>query len=89
MHHVFIRYQFTKLAHNSYTITHLVINSVIQPHTMSIKSASHNIVGLFGFWQGSLLAGTYQITVQHRGGIRGTHSSSNAYTRAMDIIYCY
>ena len=42
--------------------------------------------GLFGFWQGSLPAGTYQITVQHRDGKRDTNNVSEDYlTRAMDI----
>ena len=91
LHHVFIRYQFSKLGSNTYTLARLVINSVIQPHTMSIRGNSGNVfAGLFGFWQGSLSAGTYQITVQHRGGTSGTNNVYKDYlTRAMDIIYCY
>ena len=91
MYHVFIRYQFSKLGHQTYTIARLVINSVIQPHTMSIRGNSgNNLAGLSGFWQGSLSAGSYQITVQHRGGKSGTHYTNRDYsTRAMDIIYCY
>ena len=91
MHHVFIRYQFTKLGHARHTIARLVINSVIQPHTISLRGNSGNFyAGLFGFWQGSLSAGSYQITVQHKGGINGTQYTSYYYlTRAMDIIYCY
>ena len=91
LHHVFIRYQFTKLGRDTYTIARLVINSAVQPHTMSIRGNSGNsYAGLFGFRQGSLPAGTYQITVQHRGGTSVTHSTHADYlTRAMDIIYCY
>ena len=91
MSHVFIRYHFTIWGHDTYTKARLVINSVIQPHTMSIRGNSGNEhAGLFGFWQGSLPAGSYQITVQHRGGARGTHITSRDYlTRAMDTIYCY
>ena len=91
LHHVFIRYQFSKLGRDIYTIARLVINSVIQPHIRSIRGNSGNAyTGLFGFWQGSLPAGTYQITVQHTGGKRGTNNISNDhFTRAMDIIYCY
>lgn len=57
---------------------------------MSIRGNSANVyAGLCGFWQGSLSAGTYQITVQHRGGATGTHYTNNDYlTRAMNIIYC-
>ena len=91
VHHVFIRYQFSKLGRNTFTIARLVINSVIQPHTTSIRGDSGNAyAGLFGFWQGSLSAGTYQITVQHRGGAGTSHNTNLDYlTRAMDIIYCY
>ena len=93
MYHVFIRYQFSKEGRSSYIIARLVINSVILPHTMSIRGNGGNIfAGLFGFWQGSLPAGTYQITVQYRGGNSDTHYTytNNDYsTRAMDIIYCY
>ena len=91
LYHVFIRYQFSKHGRNSYTIARLVINSAIQPHTMSIRGNSGTThAGLFGFWQGSLPAGTYQITVQHRGGKSGKHYTIYNYlTRAMDIIYCY
>ena len=91
MHHVFIRYQFSKLGRNTYTIARLVINSVIQPHTRSIKGNSGNVyAGLFGFWQGSLSAGTYQITLQHTSNARVNHDTHTDYlTRAMDLIYCY
>ena len=93
MHHVFIRYQFSKLGHQTYTIACLVINSVIQPHTMSIRgNGGNSYVGLSGFWQGSLSAGCYQITVQHRGGSSGTHytyTNNDYLIRAMDVIYCY
>ena len=93
MHHVFIRYQFSKLGHQTYTIARLVINSVIQPHTMSIRgNGGNSYAGLSGFWQGSLSAGSYQITVQHRGGSSGTHytyTNNDYLTRAMDVIYCY
>ena len=91
MYHVFIRYQFSKLGRNTYAIARLVINSVIQPHTRSIKGNNGNrYAGLFGFWQGSLSAGTYQITVQHTSNARVSHGTRADYlTRAMDIIYCY
>lgn len=91
MHHVFIRYQFSKLGEQTHTITRLVINSVIQPHTMSIRGNSGNsYVGLFGFWQGALSAGSYRIAVQHRDGASDVHYSSNDYyTRGMDVVYCY
>ena len=91
LYHVFIRYQFTIRKVDTYAITRLVINSVIQPHTMTIRGNSGNIYGtLFGFWQGSLSVGIYQITVQHRGGASFTYNIFDDYlTRAMDIIYCY
>ena len=91
MYHVFIRYQFTIHGHHTYTKACLVINSVIQPHTMSIRgNGGNNAAGLFGFWQGSLPAGSHQITVQHKGGRSGIHITSIDYlTRAMDIVYCY
>ena len=74
MSHVFIRYQFTIRGHHTYTKACLAINSVIQPHTMSIRgNDGNNAAGLFGFWQGSLPAGSHQITVQHRGGRSGIH----------------
>ena len=92
MSHVFIRYQFSKLGHNPYTIARLVINSVIQPHTTSIRGHTGNVyAGLFGFWQGSLPAGSYKVAVQHRGGSSSTHytyTNNDYLTRAMDIIYC-
>ena len=60
---------------------------------MSIRGSTDNAVaGLFGFWQGSPPAGSYQITVQHRGGTSYTHytyTNNDHLTRAMDIIYCY
>ena len=88
--HVFIRYQFSKYGDNTYTITRLVINSVIQPHTMSIRGDSGNAYsGLFGFWQDLLTAGSHQITVQHRGGTSFSHNTNvHHLTRAMDIVYC-
>ena len=90
--HVFIRYQFTKCGRQTYTIACLVINSVIQPHTMSIRGNNGNYdAGLFEFWQGSLSTGTYQITIQHRCGygVTDTHYTNYDYLiRAMDIIYC-
>ena len=91
VYHVFIRYQFSKLGRSTYTIARLVINSVVQPHTVSVRGNGDNTyAGLSGFWQGSLSAGTYQITVQHRGGARVNHSTlTDHLTRAMDIIYCY
>ena len=57
---------------------------------MSIRGNSdYDYTGLFGFWQGSLSAESYQITVQHKDGINGTHYTNYDYlTRAMDIIYC-
>ena len=42
VYHVFIRYQFTKLGRSTYMIARLVINSVVQPHTMSIRGNSGN-----------------------------------------------
>ena len=86
LHHVVIRYQFTKFGRNRSTVARLVIK-----HTMSIRGNSDNShAGLFGFWQGSLSAGTYQITVQHRGPGGVSHNTNTDYlTRAMDIIYCY
>ena len=88
MHHVFIKYQTTHIVHG-YTKARLVINSVIQPHTMSIKSRTNEFAGLFGFWQGSLPAGTHQITVQHKGSNNGALYNGDPYTIAMDIVYCY
>ena len=90
LHHVFIRYQFSKHGQNSVNIARLSINSITQPHTMSIRGSSDNVyAGLFGFWQGSLSAATYQITVQYRGGLNDEHQTDHDYlTRAMDIIYC-
>ena len=71
----------------------LVINSAIQSHTISIRGNHGNdYAGLFGFWQGSLSAGAYQITVQHKGGRSGTHytyTNNDYLIRAMDVIYCY
>ena len=89
MHHVFIRYQITNIVY-SYTKACLVINSLIQPYTMSIKSRTFTqIAGLFGFWQGSLPIGTHQITVQHKGSKSGKLSNGDPYTIAMDVVYCY
>ena len=90
LHHVFIRYQFSKLGNNGYIIARLVINSAVQPHTMSVRGNTGNTyAGLFGFWQGSLSKGTYQITVQYTSRTSDTHYTSRDYlTRAMDIIYC-
>jgi len=90
LYHVFIRYQFTKWGRHTHTIARLVINSIIQPHTMSIRGNNGNVyAGSFGFWQGSLSAGSYNITVQHRCSKSGTHKTSDHSTRAMDIVYCY
>ena len=71
--------------------THLLVWPVIQPHTTSLRGFTGNIfAGLFEFWQGLLSPGTYQITVQHRGGASVRHNTNVDYlTRAMDIIYCY
>jgi len=90
LRHVIVRYQFTKYTHHTHSIAHLTINSVPQPHTSSIRGTSGVIAaGLFGLWQGSLSTDTYRFTIEHRGGSSGTHStSSNAFTRAMDIVYC-
>ena len=90
-HHVFIRYQLSKHGRHSYTMARLAINNIIQPHTMSIRgNIGNEYAGLSGFWQGSLIADVYQITVQHRSGKSDTHYTDRDYlTRAMDIIYCY
>ena len=90
LHHVIVRFQFTKYIHQTHSIARLTINSVPQPHTSSIKGTSGVIAaGLFGLWQGSLSTGTYRFTIEHKGGSSGTHyTSSNAFTRAMDIVYC-
>jgi len=90
LYHVIVRYQFTKEAHQTYTIARLTINSVPQPHTSSIRGNKdvYN-AGLFGLWQGSLSTGTYRFTIQHLGGASSTHYTSNDYlTRAMDVVYC-
>ena len=90
LHHVIVRYQFTKDVHNTYTIARLTINSVPQPHTSSIRgNTGVAYAGLFGLWQGSLSTGTYRFTIQHRGGTSSTHHTSVDYfTRAMDVVYC-
>ena len=90
LYHVIVRYQFTKDAHTTYTIARLTINSVPQPHTSSIRGNDGvNYAGLFGLWQGSLSSGTYRFTIQHRGGVSSSHSTSSDYlTRAMDVVYC-
>jgi len=93
-HHVIVRYQFSGTGRNTYTITRLTINNVLQPHTASIRSNMY-YSGNSGFWQGLLPAGSYTFTVQHRSGSTYTHYIANyrgsyeEYTRAMDILFCY
>jgi len=87
--HVIIRYQFSGTARGTYTKTRLVINSSVQKHTMSMKG-NGEYGNNAGIWQGALPNGRYTITVQHRSGGSYTHYlTSNEYTRAMDIVYCY
>ena len=87
--HVFVRYQFATAGYNSYTRTRLLINNVVQKHTMSIHGNAE-YANNAGFWQGSLPSGSHTFTVQYYTGTSYTHSLRNdQYARGMDIVVCY
>ena len=90
--HLLIRYQFSTPGRSTYTITSLVFNNVLQPHTTSVRGAK-SYSGNTGFWQGVLSSGTYTITVQVKSGSSYYHyvagSSYEEYARAMEIVRCY
>ena len=65
-----------------------MIDSVPIKHTASITGTNY-YHGNSGMWQGILSSGRHTIAVQHRGGRTYTHSVSDDYTRAMDVIGCY
>jgi len=93
-HHLMLRYQFSGTGRNTFTITHLAINNVPQPHTASIRGNT-NYAGNTGFWQGLLPAGPYTFIVQHKSGGTYTHYSADyrgsykEYARAMDVTFCH
>ena len=92
-YHIIVRYQYSAYGRNTYTVTHLVIDSVPVKHTASI-TGNTLYAGNSGMWQGILSSGSHTIYVQHRSGNTYTHysafysSSYYLYARAMDIIYC-
>ena len=89
--HVIVRYQYSADGRNTYTITHLVIDSVPVKHIASITGNSL-YAGNSGMWQGVLSSGRHIIAVEHRSGgtytILQLRSSTGQYTRAMSVIYC-
>ena len=90
--HIIVRYQYSTSGRNTYTITHLVIDSVPMKHTASI-TGNENYAGNSGMWQGVLSRGSHTIAVEHRSGSTYTHytatsTSYDLHTRAMDIIRC-
>lgn len=89
VNHVIVRYQYSTTGRGTYTITRLLVDSIIQKHTASIKG-NGEYAGNSGVWQGTLIAGRHTFTVQHRTGNSYYHTvSGDSYIRAMDIVYCY
>jgi len=87
--HVIIRYQFVGSGRNTYTKTRLLIGNSVQKHTMSMRGNS-GYANNAGMWQGVLPRGSHSVKVQHYSGSTYSHStSSDHYTRALDIVYCY
>ena len=91
--HVIVRYQYTAPGRRTYTKTRLAIalagSTTYQPlkHTASI-SGNVNYASNSGMWQGHLPSGRHTITVQHFSSSVYSHTPSEVYTRAMDILYC-
>ena len=86
--HIIIRYQFSAPGHNTYTITRISIDGIPQKHTASI-SGETEYAASSGMWQGYLLNGLHNVTVEHRSGTTYTLYTNELYTRALDIVYCY
>ena len=95
-HHVIIMYQYAGLGGNSYIVMRLSINSVAQPHTVSL-TGNTRYVGNFGLWQSSLNSGTYKVALQYRSSVRTVNTVSadsewkrwNKWmNRAMTVIIC-
>jgi len=68
-HHFIIMYQYTGYGGNSYVAMRLNINSVPQPHTISLIGNT-TFAGNFGLWQGFLSSGTHKITLDYRSSAK-------------------
>ena len=60
--HVIIMYQYSGFGNNAYIAMRLSLNSVTQPHTISVIGNTQYI-GNFGLWQGPLKRGKYTAAV--------------------------
>ena len=96
-HHVIIMYQYSGYGNNGYIVMRLSINSVAQPHTVSLTGNTTYYVGNFGLWQGSLRSGTYKVALEYRSSARTVNTVSadlewkrwNKWmNRAMTVIIC-
>ena len=86
--YIIVRYQYSALGRNTYTVNHLLIDSIPVKHTASITGNTY-YAGNSGMWQGVLSSGRHNIAVQHRSGSTYTYYPGVFTTRAMDIIGCY
>ena len=89
-------YQYAGHGGNAYIVMRLNIDSVAQPHTMSL-TGNTRYAGDFGLWQGSLNSGAHKISLEYRASAKTNNvvSSDLEWTRwnkwmnrAMTVIIC-
>lgn len=91
-------YQFSGHGGNAYIVMRLSIDSVVQPHTVSL-TGNTRYAGNFGLWQGSLNSGNRKIVLQYRSSANTVNTVSSQLewirnhwnkwmNRAMTVIVC-
>ena len=94
--HVIIMYQYAGHGGNAYIVMRLNIDSVAQPHTISL-TGNTPYAGNFGLWQGSLNSGAHKISLEYRASAKTTNTVSSDLewtrwnkwmNRAMTVIIC-
>ena len=94
--HVIILYQYAGSGGNAYIVMRLSVDSVAQPHTVSL-TGNTLYAGNFGLWQGPLNSGTHDVALEYRASAKtdNTVSSDSEWkdwnkwmNRAMTVIIC-
>ena len=89
-------YQYAGHGGNSHVVMRLSIDSVPQPHTVSL-TGNTAYVGNFGLWQGYLDSGAHRVTLDYRTLVSTTNTVSSDLewkafnkwmNRAITVIVC-
>ena len=94
--HVIILYQYAGSSGNAYIVMRLSIDSVTQPHTVSL-TGNTQYAGNFGLWQGPINSGAHNVALEYRASAKTENTVSSDLewkhwnkwmNRAMTVIIC-